>query len=277
MNDGFQQMVMDAADNGRLKLPTLPEVALSVDAVARRANVGVNELVAEISRDPVIAARLISAANNAGYGSRGPVETLAQAVVRIGTQRTRQLVRLYAMQQLYQARSPLLRQRLRDCWTHSIEISALSYALAAQRTQLDADTGLLAGLISQIGALPIIWLADALGDAAPTQPALDSALCLLAPRIGSIVLRNWQFPQELSKIPVDCVDFGRRHAGAADYADVVTVALLLHDDRHCVDLDWVKRQSVPALPMLGMSPDMQLQQLPELHPDIHVSRQLLAA
>ena len=50
----------------------------------------------------------------------------------------------------------MLRERSKDVWEHTLQISALSYILARKCTPLDAERALLAGLVHDVGVLPIL-------------------------------------------------------------------------------------------------------------------------
>src|SRR5690606_42030830 len=64
----------------------------------------------------------------------------------------------------------------------------------------------------------------------------------LGPRIGTHILKRWDFAAELISIPEECINF-RREAPQADYADVVMVAKLqsLAGSNHSyTQLDWTQ-------------------------------------
>jgi HD-like signal output (HDOD) protein len=47
----------------------------------------------------------------------------------------------------------------------------------------------------------------------------------LSPGLSCAILDQWHFPESLSRVPQDCLDFGRTRS-SPDYADVVMVARL---------------------------------------------------
>lgn len=224
--DRFYRIVVDALTHDRLTLPTLPEVALRIQDLLRNDEVSIARVVKEIQSDPALTVRLIRVANSAAMRGGRSVDSIQQAVTRLGLQYTRLLVNGLVLEQMFRSSNPALKERLGQCWRESVEVAALARALAAQCTLLQPELAMLAGLVHRIGTLPILRMAESHADAIPTAAVLDEVIDALAPRVGSMVLRAWHFPVELVDVPVLWPDLGRSHGGAPDYADVVIVASL---------------------------------------------------
>ena len=255
IEDRFHRFVVDELVNDRLVLPTLPEVARRVRELTAQEDVSSARLAAEIGKDPALAVQVLRVANSAAARGNHRIDNLQQAVTRLGLEYTRLLVNALAMEQLFNAPNAALRDRLRRSWQRSVSVAALSQAIASHFTLLDPERSLLAGLVHEVGALPVIRLADARQDLIEPGPMLDAVIRLLAPRIGRMVLQAWHFPPELSVVPTLCADLRRQHEGPADYADVVCVARLQMDT--LADAATIAaRAQVPAYAKLDMSPDV---------------------
>lgn len=250
--------VVDALTQDRLILPTLPEVAMRISGLSQDERVTASRLAAEIGRDPAIAVRTLRVANSSALSGGRRIDNLQQAVTRLGIGLVRSLVAGLALEQLFFSRSPALKERLRRTWTQSVEVAALSQVLCAQCTVLRPELAMLAGLAHEIGALPVIRMAESLGDDLPDGPTLDRVIRGLQPRIGRLVLQAWDFPEELVDVPSRWMDFSRTHDGPADYIDVVTVAALqspLHREGRLAGID---RARVPAFLKLDISPEVDV-------------------
>ncbi|WP_159431118.1 HDOD domain-containing protein [Fontimonas thermophila] len=151
----WQQLLDDA-----VRLPTLPDLALRLDALARRERLDARHLADEIRKDPAIAAQVVRMANSAAYRGGVPVSQLQAAVTRIGVEATRQLVSGLALRQLFASASVVLQSRLHAIWAESLEVAVCAQLLARQCRRLDPETGLLAGLVHRIGALPLLRLLE---------------------------------------------------------------------------------------------------------------------
>lgn len=255
IEDRFHRFVVDELVNDRLVLPTLPEVASRVRALTAQEDVSSTKLAAEIGKDPALAVRVLRVANSAAQRGNHKIDNLQQAVTRLGLEYTRLLVNALAMEQLFDAPNAALRDRLRRTWQRSVSVAAMSQAIASHFTLLDPERALLAGLVHDVGALPVIRLADARADLIEPGPMLDAVIRLLSPRIGRLVLQAWHFPPEIAAVPALCADLRRQHPGPADYADVVCVARLQANTM--ADAETVAaRAQVPAYARLDMSPDV---------------------
>lgn len=274
------ELVTSAIERNSLTLPTLPDVALAVGHTIGREQADASGVAREIARDPGIAAGLLRVANCAAIaGSGRKVDNLAFAVARLGFARTRVVVNRLAMAQMFQARNPALKESLRNTWNRSLEVAALSKVLASHCTRLNADTATLAGLVHLVGVLPIATVLDQqknLGQALNMEE-LSAAIDELHPHVGHLVLDAWGFPQELLCVPAQAFDFRRRHGGDADYADVVSVAILqLHAVYEEARIPH-NREEIPALEKMGLGPEVEVLDIPGLLEDHGECLQQLAA
>ena len=248
--------VRDELEAGRLILPTLPEVATRIGHIVSREDVDAGAVAAEIAKDPAMASRMIWVANSAALRGVGPaVGSLRQAVTRMGFDLTRVLVNQMVLEQLFSARTPVLRKIMRDTWTRSVEVAALAQVLAAGAA-LSPETGLLAGLIHRVGMLPIVKLLDQHPSMVPDEATTRDVLGRLHASVANLLLKSWDFPPELLDVPGLAFDYTRQHSGPVDYADVVSVANLLtapEPERRTA----VERQPVPALARLGINPEAE--------------------
>lgn len=259
--------VVDALTQDRLTLPTLPEVAMRIGQATQDERTTASRLAAEIGRDPAITVRVLRVANSAALSAGRRIDNLQQAVARLGMGLIRSLVTGLALEQLFLARSPALKERLRRTWANSLEVAALAQVLASHCTVLRPELAMLAGLAHEIGSLPVIRMADSLGEDLPEPAALDRVIRNLQPRIGRLVLQAWDFPEELVEVPSRWMDFAREHAGPADYVDVVTVAALQSQQNREGRLAGIDRARVPAFAKLDINPEVDVFELEGVQQD----------
>lgn len=263
--------ILEALAQDRLQLPSLPDVALKIGNLAHREEAtaaGVAELIA---RDPAISVRVLRAANSAASSAGRKIESLNQAVARLGLETTRLLVSGFAMEQIFQARDPGLRARLRQVWSRSVEIAALSRMLALHSIRLNPELAMLAGLVQGIGVLPVLAYAEQTPALRDTPELLDCLIDTLHPKLGTQVLAAWQFPAALCAVPEQCRDLARQHPGPADYADVVTVARLHAQGGAATPAN------ISAFDKLGLHPEVQVLELDGYAESYNDSMALMAA
>lgn len=217
---------------GALQLPHLPDVAVRVREAVQDPDCDANEVAHLIQTDPVLAARLVQAANSPLYGVQTPIHSCRGAVMFLGLGTTRDLVLAYTLRELFHTDSSLLRQRMRALWQHSVLVGAVSYVLASMTPGMDKDRALLAGLLHDIGALPVISYAGHEPALAQEAALLDTAIAALRGQVGAMVLRQWKFGNETVNIVLEAEDWQRDPVAQAEYADVIVIAqqLLLAEE-----------------------------------------------
>jgi len=277
VEDRFYRAVVDALTRDQLNLPSLPEVALRIGELSRREDVSIARLAEEIGRDPAMSVRLLRVANSAFGASGRRVDTLTQAVTRLGLQMTRLLVTGLAVELMFVSRSPQAQERLRRSWVRSTEVAALAQLLARHCTVLRPEIAMLAGLVHDIGVLPIVRLAEAEPGLCPTPAALEAVVTRLRARVGRLVLQAWNFPEELLDVPYYSQDPYRSHTGAADYVDLVLVAALQSHAGADDLLSRIDRHAVSAFARLDLNPDIDVLEVADYQAEYDANRSGLAA
>jgi putative nucleotidyltransferase with HDIG domain len=166
---------------------------------------------------------------------------------------------------------------LRALWEHSTEVAAIAHALATQFTKLKSDQALLAGLVHDIGSLPILSRAEDIPELLNDEVMLDRIIQKAHTTVGEAILSKWNFSEEIIAVAAEHENLERDHSGAADYVDLVMVANLqshLGSDHPHTQQDWSK---VPAFSKLGLEPDTSVVDMDETNEAIQAARQALAS
>ncbi len=255
----FLEELQSAITNNRITLPTLPEVALNVRDAVEQEDVSAKEIADIIATDAALAARLLQIANCPLYRGRVEIENIQMAVTRLGNKLVRSLVISIIMKQMFQATSDALDMRMRKLWEDSVQIAAISRVLAQQVPGLDTGQALLAGLIHDIGALPILAWAEADEDRelVEDEEQLDRLLENLGPVVGKQIMQAWRFPQALADVAANSHNYYYEGGGTADYVDVVIAARIqsLAGESQIQDLDWSR---VSAFARVGLDNEIQV-------------------
>ncbi len=209
----FLVHVKTELEANRLVLPTLPDVALKVREAVTHGEMSAQELAAMITTDPAISARLIQVVNSPLYRGANEIKNIQMAVTRLGNKTIRTLVTSLVMQQMFKPTSQLLEQHFRSIWEQGVNVSAISRALAAFVPHLNADEAMLAGLIHQIGKLPILALVEKIPEFRDSPSRLEKLLEKAHPHVGKIIMDAWNFPEELKAVASEYVNFQRDHDG----------------------------------------------------------------
>ena len=263
--------VLTAIKNDELVLPTMPEVAIRLREEVEDENSTVHSIAKVIGNDAALTARIIRIANSPLVRGMQTVEDLQMAVSRMGMEYTANLAIGIAMEQLFQATSEAVDERMRKTWAHSTDVASLSHVLCQHFTSLNPDQATLAGLVHEIGKLPILAWAD---DHDWDDETIEEVTNALHPEIGRIILESWDFPEELQEVPEKYTQFDRL-VDATDYVDVVMVANLhsyAGKDHPYADMDWLK---IHAFENLGIDIDVVMEEDTELEEKVEAAKSIL--
>lgn len=257
--DKVQRELMQAIENDELVLPTLPEVALKVREAAEDPDVSISTLAKVIGNDTALTARIIKVVNSPLLRTNREINDLQMAISRLGINYTSNLATGLAMEQMFQATTDVVDRKMREVWNKSTEIAAISYVLCRNFTRLPADQATLAGLIHQIGVLPILTYAEEHSALLSDSISLNHVIDRIHPLIGEKILRAWEFPDPIAIVPSQHLDFSRV-SEKVDYVDIVQVATLqsyIGTTHPYTQLDW---NQIPAFAKLGLDPATLLQE-----------------
>ncbi|BAN69318.1 HDOD domain-containing protein [endosymbiont of unidentified scaly snail isolate Monju] len=223
----FAEQIREDIAANRIQLSTLPEVALRVREAVENEDSNAATIAEIVTQDPALTTRLLQVANSALYRGARSIDNIQMAVTRMGLKLVRNLVISLAMKQMFQATSDALDHAFRRIWNDSVEAAAIARVLATNVRGLEPEQAMLAGLIHNIGALPVLTKLDLELGFDTDRTLVERLLNEIAPALGRDMLREWQFADCLVEVPVACLDL-KRERERADYADLVLVARLEH-------------------------------------------------
>lgn len=269
----FFNSLKKAVETDQLTLPTLPDVAIKIREAVEQENNSAQQIADIITQDASLTARLLQVANSPLYRARSEISELSMAVTRLGTRVVRDLIICLAMKQIFQPSSDTLKKQFHELWITSTEVAAIS-RLIARDTSLNPEQALIAGLIHNIGALPVLEMAEHDIDLANNKQALQQIIEDVQGPVGKLILSFWNFPNHLVEVVSSWNDFQRAHDGAADYVDVVQIAILQSEHNLYTNLpeDW---NQIPAFSAMGISPDSRIIDEPHYKSTVDETRQSL--
>ncbi len=248
--------LIEDLEAGRLQLPTLPEVALRVRDAVEDEHSTVNDIAGIIATDAAISARLIQVVNSPLYRGRDPIDRLPMVVNRLGSRLVRNLVTSQVMKQMFQATTDYVDKKLRAVWEHSVEVASISRVLANQFSRVQPEQAMLAGLLHDIGTLPVLYRAEERPEMLEQPSVLDHLIRTLHPRIGCAILDHWRFPATLVAVAREHENLSYEHEGPPDLVDVVIVANLQSHTGSDHPLAGINSRDISAFHRLGLNADV---------------------
>lgn len=259
----------------RIALPTLSEVAIRVRKAAQDQGTSATQLSKLVGTDAALCARLLQAANSPLYRGANAITNIQTAIARLGQNQVKNLITSVVVSQLFQAQvPPMIRHRLKTTWAHTIQVAAISHVFARKFTRLMPEQAMLAGLIHDIGKLPILAQIELFPELLEDEKTVDRLVALLHPQIGKIILETWRFPPEMVMVAAEHEHLERDSGPTPDYTDIVLMAnLLSHSGSQQISAgNW---PSIPACHKLGLSPHECLAALNDAQSEVMEIQKLL--
>lgn len=271
----FIDTLIDDIANNRLEFPTLPEIALRVRKQVENPDVTTAQIVKTLGTDAVLTSRLIQVANSALFTGLQPVQNVQSAIGRLGLLVVRNLVTSITMKLLYQNNAPpSLKKLLQATWLHNTKVASLSHVLARRFTKLRADEVMLAGLIHDIGTLPIIKRAAKFPELVEKPALLMEVVDRLHTELGRLILESWRFPAPLVEVAFEHEN-QQRASDEINYVDIVMVANLhshLGTTHRHAKADW---SVMPIFEKLGLTPEESIKAIRDAQQEVTEVQRLL--
>lgn len=224
-DDAFLAWLSAELAGGGPRLQSPPRLALRLRSIISGAMLDPRAMARLVSHDPVLAAKLLADANAAGEADQEPAESCTAAIERLGPGGARERVDRYALRETFEPRSRWLAQRMTEYWRHSHEVASTCFVLARIGGMLGPEKALAAGLLHDIGVVPVLMRMQDFPALAADPASADQAIDRLKARAGEMMLRHWGFSDAFVEA-ARCAEDWDRDTGDAepDFADVVIVA-----------------------------------------------------
>lgn len=183
---------------GKIKLPSLPDIAEKVQIAAKSEKPSIENLADIIKQDIAIASKLISIANSPFYKGVEKAENLNAALVRFGIKATVSLVSSLVTKKLFDSTNKKLAQPLEELWIHSFACGMIAKRIAEEAKLKAPETYFFMGVIHDIG---IMLLLKAISDIRPeedfTSPDIQIAIYEIHTTFGAALLRKMKFSEQI--------------------------------------------------------------------------------
>ncbi|HVS51305.1 MAG TPA: HDOD domain-containing protein [Opitutaceae bacterium] len=193
-----------------LQLPCSPALLPRLISVLMNADSSADEIADIIKVDSALAASTLRLANSAFFASGGAVETVSDAVVRLGQ---RELYRLAALALVSRWESVSERGEPGDFCRHALCTALAAEVLAETSERVDPQTAYTAGLICDLGKLAVAHACAPFFPAIRTHCSTRGGTWSQAERevlgythaeVGGQLLSAWSFPSLLVTAAVFC-------------------------------------------------------------------------
>ncbi|KPM67155.1 MULTISPECIES: response regulator [Pseudomonas] len=185
------------ADGG----PLLADVQVAIKRALNPQGLNLKVLEEEVRNDPQVTAVLIAAANSAALHRDAPVQTLLQALNKLGSTQSMNLILGMTLKRSARLSDPLLAEHAARYWDLSLHTAEYGRTLA-RMLELDEGRCYCAGLLHCLGDLAVLrclqeWrLAGGELDEDKVQLSLDE----FGAAFGSALRTRWRLPLTLREL-----------------------------------------------------------------------------
>ncbi len=208
----------------RVRLPSLAPSAASIHGLLSGSKISADQLVSGIAMDPAICAKLLKMANSSLFNARGKVETLASLVDRLGVYSTREIAACFAFRDVFKNSSAELVERLHAQVSQAQQVSAMAAAVAEIGDVADPEAAALAGLMHNVGVLPIFSYSMHNVAYAMNPNLVDRAVAKMSQETGVLLARKWRFGERIIGSIENSHDWSYEPDGPVDLASIVITA-----------------------------------------------------
>ncbi|MEK1911704.1 MAG: HDOD domain-containing protein [Pseudomonas chlororaphis] len=190
--------------------PLLADVQLAVKRSLNPDGLDLKLLEEEVRTDPQINAVLIAAANSAAQHHGSAVQTLAQALHRLGTGQSMNLILGLALKRSARLSDPALGDYAERYWELSLHTAEYGRTLA-RLLDLDQERCYCAGMLHRLGDLALLrclqeWKQT--GGELDDMEEIGDALAQFGAAYGSALRTRWRLPLELRELIASAYQLG---------------------------------------------------------------------
>ena len=268
-------MLQEKIKTNQLVLPSMPDVFLQIKKIVDDPSSNIENIAKVITRDPSLTARILKVANSALHRGNSEITNLQLAVSRLGLQLVQTLVTSHAITQMFNQPKGALKSFFEKLQQHSSSVSAQAYAIALHFTKLSPDDALLAGLVHNIGYLPMARCIESFPEIEKEPSLLIEVMGNVHTQVSEMILESWGFPQHIIDASIQYSEQFREGTAEIDLTDIVIIAGLntyRGTDHPCTLPDW---SQYPAFQKIGIKSREDLDKLDALEPEINSARLML--
>jgi HD-like signal output (HDOD) protein len=237
----------------RLELPALPEAAIKIRQVVNNPGIGTNEIIQIVQTDPILSARLVTVANSPLYGTWREIKSVRDAVKRLGLETTRNLSFSLSIKQIFNANTTLVKNKLTRLYEESIGVSSLAFVITREKfDELDPEQSLLAGLMQNLGLIPILKYVDTHPYMVTTLESLNKSLVNLKLPISTFLFQQWNFDEVFIEVAEQGDNWSRNTGKAVDYVDIIIGSKLIYLQQTQGLDEGLDFNNVPVIRKLGL-------------------------
>jgi len=150
----FDRVASADFEKAAARIPVFDSIAYRAIALLGNDNTNLADVESLVAADQALAGHIVTAANSVLQDSANRVDSVRQAVIRIGMESARQIVSATSLRKLFEAKHS------QALWNHSLDVAEAAANIAGRSGVVKRDQAFLAGLTHDVGKLVILNLPE---------------------------------------------------------------------------------------------------------------------
>jgi HD-like signal output (HDOD) protein len=205
----FKDIIEEYLASEETQLPAFDKTALKIQQEISRPEPDIEVIRCTIREDQAMTAQVLKMANTAFFKGLSKVETVRDAIVRLGIEQISNIVILVTQKKIFKAEDPEVRAFMEKLWRHSVGTATGSAWLAKKSgyAQL-ASQAFVAGLLHDIGKLFLLTVIESIREKNeyPFNPSKDFVMEImdsLHTEQGWRLTQKWNLPETYCEVARD--------------------------------------------------------------------------
>jgi len=210
-----------------IELPVFHTIALELQHHLEKPNFSMEKTIRLVNEDQSLAGNILKMANSAAYMGLVPIETVKDAVIRLGSRQVCNIAMTVSQSGLYASNNKVVKALMESLWEHSYACAVgCQWVAEATGNRALADQAYMAGLLHDIGKLFLLKGMERLNIMGVAQADLERNLLtevFAAHHVeqGRRLMKQWNMPEIYYHIVAD------HHNESVDPEDTVMVIVRL--------------------------------------------------
>ncbi len=265
--------------NDQVNLIRLPDVVVRLRKTLSEQDVTIDIVARVIQTDVGASAYLLNIGNSPAYRSRVKASDIQSAIRMMGIPTFSSLIMAYAVKSLVTSKNPVTLRYMKSHWQKSAYRAAIASAIAKMTDRVDPGKALLAGLLQDVGALPILTKLQTNQLDNLTAEEIELALATYASKVGVVLAEKWELDEDFRAVIKNARNLTYDGGDKTDLVDVVNIARLLS---HIGEpgMTWPRLEETPCLMKFGeagLTMETSLALLKQAQDDINEIKRVLSA
>ena len=190
-------------------LPVLNPEGIAIQQEAVKGDPDFDKLSSLIRMDPTLTSEVLKTANSPFYRGLGDVNTIKDAVIRLGQNEMVNIIMTTVLKQTFSTKIDLIKEYQENLWTHSVSC-AFATSWLARHLSMDemVSQAFIAGLLHDFGKLYLLTALEKLLESdqegfTPSYQLVDRILTSLHSSMGHELLEKWNIPKQYQDVARD--------------------------------------------------------------------------